>query len=95
MLDFPDGAPIDLVPVYRHRYPGYGRSPKADAGLTMTDMAEACWEAIDDALPERKSDPGRLFGGLVPRPSHVSPAPRQNRGARAVRHWLQPQQGIH
>ncbi|MBI2181129.1 MAG: alpha/beta hydrolase [Deltaproteobacteria bacterium] len=31
--------------------PGYGRSPKADAGLTMTDMAEACWEAIDDAAP--------------------------------------------
>lgn len=31
--------------------PGYGSSPKADAGLTTADMAEACWEAIDDALP--------------------------------------------
>ena len=31
--------------------PGYGRSPKAGAGLTMEDMAEGCWEAIDDALP--------------------------------------------
>ena len=31
--------------------PGYGRSPKADAGLTMGDMAEACWEAIDDTFP--------------------------------------------
>jgi len=31
--------------------PGYGRSPKAGAGLTMTDMAQACWEAIDDAAP--------------------------------------------
>jgi len=31
--------------------PGYGRSPKADPELTMADMAEACWEAIDDALP--------------------------------------------
>ena len=31
--------------------PGYGRSPRADAGLTMSDMAEACWEAIDDAAP--------------------------------------------
>ena len=31
--------------------PGYGRSPKANAGLTMGDMAEACWEAIEDALP--------------------------------------------
>lgn len=32
--------------------PGYGRSPKADSGLTMDDMAAACWEAIDDAMPE-------------------------------------------
>ena len=31
--------------------PGYGRSPKAVAGLTVDDMAEACWEAIDDASP--------------------------------------------
>jgi pimeloyl-ACP methyl ester carboxylesterase len=31
--------------------PGYGRSPKAAAGLTMADMAEGCWEAIDAALP--------------------------------------------
>ncbi len=30
--------------------PGYGRSPKADPGLTMGDMAQACWEAIDDAF---------------------------------------------
>lgn len=31
--------------------PGYGRSPKARDGLTMKDMAEACWEAIDTAFP--------------------------------------------
>jgi pimeloyl-ACP methyl ester carboxylesterase len=31
--------------------PGYGRSPKAGPDLTMDDMAEACWEAIDEALP--------------------------------------------
>jgi pimeloyl-ACP methyl ester carboxylesterase len=31
--------------------PGYGRSPKATEGLTTADLAEACWEAIDDALP--------------------------------------------
>jgi pimeloyl-ACP methyl ester carboxylesterase len=31
--------------------PGYGRSPKAEPGLTMTDMAEACWEAIDEGTP--------------------------------------------
>ena len=35
--------------------PGYGRSPKASAGLTMADMAAACWEAIDDALPGEKA----------------------------------------
>jgi pimeloyl-ACP methyl ester carboxylesterase len=35
--------------------PGYGRSPKADPGLTMNDMAEACWEAIDNALPGEKA----------------------------------------
>lgn len=30
--------------------PGYGRSPKAIKGLTMADMATACWEAIADAF---------------------------------------------
>lgn len=30
--------------------PGYGRSPKADVGLNMEDIAAACWEAIDDAF---------------------------------------------
>jgi len=35
--------------------PGYGRSPKADAGLTMDDMAQACWEAIDDAAPGERA----------------------------------------
>ena len=30
--------------------PGYGRSPKAVEGLTMADMAAACWEAIADAF---------------------------------------------
>src|SRR6266542_2587602 len=32
--------------------PGYGRSPKADRGLTLADLADACWEAVDAALPE-------------------------------------------
>ena len=31
--------------------PGYGRSPKAQRGLTMIDMAQACWEAIDSEQP--------------------------------------------
>src|SRR6201987_5229064 len=31
--------------------PGYGRSPKACPGLTVADMAQACWEGIDEAAP--------------------------------------------
>jgi pimeloyl-ACP methyl ester carboxylesterase len=31
--------------------PGYGRSPTAEPGLTCDDMAQALWEAIDDAYP--------------------------------------------
>lgn len=27
--------------------PGYGRSPKATSGLTMEEVADACWEAVD------------------------------------------------
>jgi pimeloyl-ACP methyl ester carboxylesterase len=29
--------------------PGYGRSPTARAGLTMPEVAAACWEAVDRA----------------------------------------------
>jgi pimeloyl-ACP methyl ester carboxylesterase len=35
--------------------PGYGKSPKARAGLTMQDIAQACWEAIDDAYPGERA----------------------------------------
>ncbi len=35
--------------------PGYGRSPKAHAGLTMQDVAQACWEAVDDAYPGERA----------------------------------------
>jgi pimeloyl-ACP methyl ester carboxylesterase len=41
--------------------PGYGRSPKGTPGLTMDDMAQACWEAIDDVAPgERALKPPEL-----------------------------------
>ncbi len=30
--------------------PGYGRSPSADDQLTMTDIARACWDAVDDEV---------------------------------------------
>jgi pimeloyl-ACP methyl ester carboxylesterase len=42
--------------------PGYGRSPKARSGLTMQDMAQGCWEAIDDAL---SGEPAILVGCSV------------------------------
>jgi pimeloyl-ACP methyl ester carboxylesterase len=74
--------------------PGYGRSPKADAGLTMTDMAEACWEAIDDALPGEKAILVGCSVGSSLAPQ-IPPASRQNRGTRVVGHRLQPQQGIY
>ena len=35
--------------------PGYGKSPKARAGLVMQDIAQACWEAIDDAYPGERA----------------------------------------
>jgi pimeloyl-ACP methyl ester carboxylesterase len=38
--------------------PGYGRSPTATAGLTMPDVAQACWEAVDQVT----SDPSVLVG---------------------------------
>jgi len=42
--------------------PGYGRSPKARDGLTMDDMAEACWEAIET---EFAAEPAILVGCSV------------------------------
>jgi pimeloyl-ACP methyl ester carboxylesterase len=56
--------------------PGYGRSPKATPGLTMTDMAEACWEAIDDAFPsgERAILVGCSVGSsILPYMHHLRP----------------------
>jgi len=55
--------------------PGYGRSPTADDGLTMNDMATACWEAIDDAYPgESAILVGCSVGSsLVPYMHHVHP----------------------
>jgi pimeloyl-ACP methyl ester carboxylesterase len=55
--------------------PGYGRSPKASDGLTMNDMAEACWEAIETEFPE---EPAILVGcsvgsAIVPYMHHARP----------------------
>ena len=38
--------------------PGYGRSPTANVGLTMDDVAQACWEAVDDVT----HDPAIIVG---------------------------------
>src|SRR5438552_18623798 len=32
--------------------PGYGKSPAATKGLTMGDVAQACWEAVDEVTDE-------------------------------------------
>ncbi len=55
--------------------PGYGRSPKAGAGLRMQDTAQACWEAIDEALPgEQAILVGCSVGSaLVPHMYHLHP----------------------
>jgi pimeloyl-ACP methyl ester carboxylesterase len=46
--------------------PGYGRSPKADPGLTLADIAKGCWEAIDDPFPgERAILVGSSVGSQV------------------------------
>src|SRR5215831_6699367 len=42
--------------------PGYGRSPKGVRGLTIADMAQACWEAIDEAFG---NEPAILVGCSV------------------------------
>jgi pimeloyl-ACP methyl ester carboxylesterase len=55
--------------------PGYGRSPTAREGLTMDDMAQACWEAVDDAYPgETCILVGCSVGArLVPHMYHLRP----------------------
>jgi pimeloyl-ACP methyl ester carboxylesterase len=37
--------------------PGYGRSPTADAGLTMSDLAESCWGANKSAFALQEQIP--------------------------------------
>jgi 3-oxoadipate enol-lactonase len=45
--------------------PGYGRSPHALPGVTMADIAEACWQAVDQALDEVSDEPAILAGCSV------------------------------
>ncbi|HEY7062809.1 MAG TPA: alpha/beta hydrolase [Chloroflexota bacterium] len=41
--------------------PAYGRSPAAESGLTLGDLAQACWEVIDEIT----SEPVILVGNSV------------------------------
>ena len=55
--------------------PGYGRSPTAEPGLTMDDIAQACWEAVDEAVG---GGPAILVGcsvgsSVIPRMFHLRP----------------------
>jgi 3-oxoadipate enol-lactonase len=45
--------------------PGYGRSPTASPGLTMIDVAEACWEAVDAVTDEAAIVVGLSVGANV------------------------------
>jgi 3-oxoadipate enol-lactonase len=46
--------------------PGYGRSPKSVPGLTMTDLADACWDVLD----RESSEPAVLVGCSIG--SHIA-----------------------
>ena len=56
--------------------PGYGRSPRAKPGLTMDDMAQACWEAVDEVAPgERAILVGCSVGSaILPYMHHQQPS---------------------
>jgi pimeloyl-ACP methyl ester carboxylesterase len=76
VLDLPDGAFSTWCRCLAIDIPGYGRSPTAGDGLTMADMAQACWEAIDEACP---GEPAILVGcsvgaSLTFHMHHVRPA---------------------
>src|SRR5579862_3243415 len=45
--------------------PGYGRSPTSRPGLTMTDVAQACWEAVDEVTIEPAIVAGISVGSTV------------------------------
>jgi len=45
--------------------PGYGRSPTAAPGLTMQDVAQGCWEAVDEVTDEPAIIVGESVGSTV------------------------------
>ena len=75
--------------------PGYGRSPKADAGLTMTDMAQACWEAIDDAAAGESATLVGCSVGSSIAPYMYHERPKQDSRIDSCGHGLQSHQRVH
>ena len=67
--------------------PGYGRSPRVRPGVSLFDLAEACW----DAAEAEGKDPGGI-GGLLGRrqrrPAYAAPLSRAHRRRRRVRSRL-------
>ena len=45
--------------------PGYGKSPTARPGLTMADIADACWEAVAEVTDEPAIIVGESVGSTV------------------------------
>ena len=45
--------------------PGYGRSPKADPEVTASDLAQACWEAVDEVTHDSAIVVGLSVGACV------------------------------
>jgi len=43
--------------------PAYGRSPAAEEGLTLGDLAQACWEVVDEISTEAVILVGNSVGG--------------------------------
>jgi pimeloyl-ACP methyl ester carboxylesterase len=55
--------------------PGYGRSPTATAELTMPDVAQACWEAVDEVTDEPAILVGLSVGSnVILHMAHQQPA---------------------
>jgi pimeloyl-ACP methyl ester carboxylesterase len=61
--------------------PGYGRSPKGEHGLTLSDMAQACWDVIDDVA---RGEPAILLGNSVGASISIFMAGARPKQARAM-----------
>lgn len=55
--------------------PGFGRSPKASGGLTLDELAEACWNTVDELFPDQPAIlVGCSMGAVIgPRMYHRRP----------------------